>query len=180
MGKLIRFPRKSKLKDERARPLFPPFKIPLGSTDAHRARVPSDAAPDLPREGQPIDPEVERKLRLRRTSTIAAFVLLFAVGVAAALFGDHGYLDVRRQTIRLGEMQKAYDDHLKRVKDLESDIKGLKTESAPVERIAREQLGMTAKGEVTLLLPGGGTSPFLDPKPESAIVPPASSTERSH
>jgi len=180
VGKLIRFPRKSKLRDERARPLFPPFKIPLGSTDAHPARVPSDAAPDLLREGQPLDPEIERKLRLRRGGTIAVFVLLFAAGVSAAMFGDRGYLDVRRQTVRLGDMQRAYHEHLQRVQELQNDIKRLKTEPAPVERIAREQLGLVAKGEVTLLLPGASPSPFLDPKPGSAIVPKASSTQSTH
>ena len=179
MGKLIRFPRKSKLPDERARPLFAPFKIPLGSTDAHPARVPSDAAPDLLREGQPLDPELERKLRLRRSGTIAAFVLLFAAGVAAALFGDRGYLDVRREAIRQAEMQQAYDAHLRRVQELQNEIKSLKTDSAPIERIAREELGLTAKGEVTLLLPGADPS-ILDPKPGSAIVPKASSTHSTH
>jgi cell division protein FtsB len=170
MGKLIRFRRKSKRPaDERARPLFPPF---VGATDARPHRFPSDALPDL--ASQPVDPENERKRRLRRSWLIAAGLFVFAGGVAAALFGDRGYMDVRRQETKRRELQHAYDEHLKRVQELQNEIRRLKSDPAAIERIAREQLGYVAPGEITLLLPKDEKDEeqaFLDAKKGSAIVP---------
>ena len=179
MGKIIRFRRKAKPSDDRARPLFPPFRLPVSGTDARPAKFPTDAAPaaePLAREGQEIDPEFERKRKLRRSWAIAMLLMVFMGGIAAVMFGDRGYLDVQRQSAHRHVLQTDYDNHLKRVAQLKDDVDRLKRDPAAVERIAREQLGYVAPGEVTLLLPGDNpNAPSLDAKTGSGIVPKAKS-----
>jgi len=178
MGKLIRFRRKGKAKDEAARALFPPFTS--GATDARAASFASDASPseDAPRAGAPPDPEVERKKVRKKRGAIAAFVLVFLGGTAAALFGNRGYLDGERQRLRFRELRDANAAHLQRIEALRHEVDRLKTDPSAVERIAREDLGYVAKNELTLLLPGAepGEAAGLDAQSGSGIVPAVRST----
>ena len=178
MGKLIRFRRKGKAKDEAARALFPPFTS--GATDARPASFPSDASPteDVPRAGSTPDPEIERKKTRKQRGAIAALVIVFLGGVAAALFGDRGYLDVERQRLRFRELRDAHAAHLQRVEALKHEVDRLKTDPSAVERIAREDLGYVARNELTLLLPGDdpGGAGGLDAQSGSGIVPAVRST----
>jgi len=181
MGKLIRFRRKAKPQDEAARPLFPPFRSIVSGTDARPANwLPSDASPipDAVRAGGNVDPELERKRRRRHRATIVLLSLIFVGGVAAALFGDRGYLDVARQRAKQREMKQEFDDHLARVQALKKQVDRLRTDATAVERIAREELGYVAPGEITLLLPGEDPAEAhrLDAKGGSAIVPAVRST----
>jgi cell division protein FtsB len=180
MGTLIRFRRKPKPQDGAARPLFPPFRSLAPGTDARPANFPSDASPtpDVPRAGRTVDPELERKRRRRHRGTIALLSLVFLGGVAAALFGDRGYLDVARQRTKRLEMKQEFDAHLKRIQALKRDVDRLKSDPFAVERIAREQLGYVARDEVTLLLPGEdpADASLLDAGRGSAIVPAVRST----
>jgi cell division protein FtsB len=175
MGKLIRFRRKAKgqAKDEAARALFPPFQS-LASTDARPALFRSDAATsdDGARPGTTRDPEIERKKARKQRGAILALVLLFLGGTAAALFGDRGYLDVKRQQIYYRDLRATNAAHLQRVDALRREIDRLRDDPTAVERIAREDLGFVAKDEITLLLPADpGDPPGLDAKGGSAIVP---------
>jgi len=109
---------------------------------------------------------------------VVALVLVFLGGTAAALFGDRGYLDVGRQQQRFQELADLHAANQLRVEALRRDIERLKTDPAAIERIARENLGYVAKGELTLLLPGDdpGEPRGLDAKKGSGIVPAVRST----
>jgi cell division protein FtsB len=175
MGKLIRFRRKAKpkAKDEAARALFPPFQL-TASTDARPSSFKSDAATsdDGVRLGAQRDPEIERKKTRKQRSAVVALVLVFVGGTAAALFGDRGYLDVRRQQLRFSELKEANATRLKRVEALRHEIDRLNVDPSAVERIAREDLGFVAKDEITLLLPADpAEAPGLDANKGSGIVP---------
>ena len=179
MGKLIRFKRQGKAKqDEAARALFPPFLS--GSTDARPAAFRSDASPseDGARSGASPDPELQRKKLRKQRGVVAAFVIVFLGGTAAAFFGDHGYLDVRRQRQRYNELNAIHAARRERVDALRHEIDRLKDDPSAIERIAREDLGYVAKGELTLLLPGDdpGAVHGLDAKSGSGIVPAVRST----
>ncbi len=173
MGKLLRFPRRKKARLEEARALFPPFRA--GATDARPSGIPYDASmtEDGTRAGQAPNPEIERKRARRQRSVVAVLVFIFLGGTAAAIFGDHGYLDVQRQRRHLREMRDAHAAHLERVQALRHEVDRLKTDPFAVERIAREDLGFVAKDELTLLLPGEDSADGsgFDAKPGSAIVP---------
>jgi len=171
MGKLIRFRKAAKPKDEAARPLFPPFQ---SATDARPTSYPTDAAviEDTPRPGVAPDPAIARKKTRARRGIAVALTIVFLGGTAAALFGDRGYLDSSRQNTRLEELTAFHDAHQQRVDALRRDVERLKTDPFAVERIARENLGYVAPGELTLLLPGDADETGdLDPKGGSVIVP---------
>jgi cell division protein FtsB len=178
MGKLIRFRKQGKARDEAERALFPPFQTP--ATDARPASFPSDASAtaDVPRAGVAPDPAIVRKQTRKRRGAILALVLVFMAGVAAALFGDRGYLDVQRQQRRLRELRESSEARQQRVAALNREIDRLKVDPSAVERIAREELGYVAPGEITLLLPAEtpANAPGLDAKDGSGIVPAARST----
>ena len=180
MGKLIRFRRKGKgkAKDEAARALFPPFQS--GASDARPASFSSDAcaSDDGARAGATPDPEIERKKVRKQRGAVVALVIVFLGGTAAALFGDRGYLDVERQRLRYLERRDANAAQLQRVVALWHEVDRLKTDPSAVERIAREDLGYVAPGELTLLLPGDdpGKARGLDAKRGSGIVPAVRST----
>ena len=178
MGKLIRFRRKGKAKDEAARALFPPFQS--GTTDARPTSFPSDAcaSEEVPRPGAITDPEIERRKARKQRGAIFALVIVFLGGTAAALFGNRGYLDNARQRLRYSEKRVASAAHLQRVQALRREVNRLKSDPSAVERIAREDLGYVAKDELTLLLPGDdpGHARGLDAKGGSGIVPAVRST----
>jgi len=179
MGKLIRFKRQGKArKDEAARALFPPFLS--GSTDARPAAFRSDASPsgDGVRAGVGPNPEFERKKLRKQRGLLAGLVIIFLGGTAAAFFGDHGYLDVRRQRHRFNELKALHATRLARVNALRDEIERLEGDPSTIERIAREDLGYVAKDEITLLLPGEDSDrgPGLDAKGGSGIVPAVRST----
>ena len=176
MGTLIRFRRKGKAKDAAERPLFPPFAG--GSTDARPASYPSDASVDALHPGHTPDPEIERKNVIKRRWARVALVLVFAAGSAAALFGDRGYLDVERQRARLETLRLSNEAAQQRVDALKHQVDRLRTDPSAVERIAREDLGYVAPGEITLLLPGDDPADrqALDAKNGSGIVPAARRT----
>ena len=178
MGKLIRFRRQRTADDEAARPLFPPFQS--GSTDARPAAFKSDAATsaDTPRPGTTPDPEWERKKVRRQRAVIVCLAFIFLGGTAAFFFGDRGYLDNRRQRDRFAELKAVHAARLTRVDALKKDIDRLRDDPSALERIAREDLGFVAKGELILLLPGEdpATAQRLDAKKGSGIVPAVRST----
>jgi len=178
MGKLIRFRCEAKAPDEAARALFPPFLS--GATDARPASYKSDASTsaDGVRPGTTPCPELARKKIRRKRGGIAAFVLVFLGGTAAAFFGDHGYLDVKRQRLRHEELKAEHAARLQRVDALRREIDRLRDDPSAIERIAREDLGFVAKNEITLLLPGAdpGDASGLDAKSGSGIVPAVRST----
>ena len=176
MGKLIRFRRQAKAKDEAARALFPPFQ---SATDARPTSYPTDAASeDGVRPGATPDPVIERRKLRNQRGIVAALVLVFMGGTAAALFGDRGYLDLRRQQAQFRELADVHAANQLRVETLRRDIERLKSDPAAIERIARENLGYVSKGELTLLLPGDdpGEARGLDAKRGSGIVPAVGST----
>jgi len=176
MGKLIRFRRQQKAKDEAARALFPPFQAP---TDARPTLYPTDAASENgARPGGAPDPVIQRRQVRNQRGVVLALVLVFLGGTAAALFGDRGYLDLRRQQQSFRELADLHAANQLRVEALRRDIERLKTDPAAIERIARENLGYVAAGELTLLLPGDdpGEVRGLDAKKGSGIVPAVRST----
>jgi cell division protein FtsB len=132
-------------------------------SDARRSESPGiHAAPD---------PEAERLRRLR-LAAIGLFLCLVFVGSAlAAVFGDSGFLDLRRRHREIEELTKEVERRKAQVSALDLHVKRLQTDPAAIERIAREDLGLVAPGEITFLLPreepapGGTAPPSADPAP---------------
>ncbi len=90
--------------------------------------------------------------RFRRSALLAlALIMLFLI--VHELFGEHGYLALRRrrqelETLQL-EVKRLQDENQK----LEQEIKALKSDPHAVEKLAREQLKLAKPGEVIYALP---------------------------
>ena len=159
MGKLVRFRREKKVGR---------------ATDARPSLFASDASTtlDAPGSGRTPDPEIERRNVRRQRSAIVAFIIVFLGGTAAALFGARGDLDVERKRLEHRELDETHAARLARVEALRREVDRLRTDPTAVERIAREELGYVAPGEITLLLPGDDLAKprRLDVKKASGIV----------
>ena len=171
MAKIIRFPRRRRPEDRKARPLFPG----LGGGDARPAQFASDAVPhpDRPRGSEEAEADHARRLKRRRTSALAGLALVFVLGTLAAIFGERGYLDNRRQRADYKVRKVDVETHQARYNALRREVETLQRDPHAIERIAREDLEYADKGEVVLLLPGP-----LDEDGRSAIVPSATETPR--
>ena len=180
MAKILRFPRRGRRKDSGGKPLFPGLFI--GGTDARPANFASDAiaSPEHARSITAEAPDAERlrKLRRRRRAISFGLAAMFLLGCFAALFGERGYFDVRRQRSLYVSRKAEVADHQARFQELKREVDSLKSDPHAIERIAREQLGYAEKGEVVLLLPGEAETndTRLDEPSRSAIVPPESQT----
>jgi cell division protein FtsB len=114
----------------------------------------TDARPlELPDRGSRLDAEGERRRRIRRQLWLFLLGTVFVAGSAAALFGERGYLDVRRSERRLEASREALYDQVETVRVLRNQVRALETRPMAVERVARERLGLVREGEIILLLP---------------------------
>ena len=89
----------------------------------------------------------------RRRLLLAVVALGLLALVVHTLFGEHGYLALRRQQQELQRLES----EIKRLEDenrrLTEEIQSLKTDPRAVERVAREELKMARPGEKVILLP---------------------------
>jgi len=103
--------------------------------------------------GRALDAELERRRRLRRRVVPLLLGAVFLAGTAAALFGEYGYLDLRRSRRELAEAEQRLQERVDRVRRLRLEVRELRHGTSGVERMAREELGFIRDGEVTFLLP---------------------------
>ena len=113
-----------------------------------------------------VDPEGERKRRLRLAAFGLFLSLVFVGSSLAAVFGQSGFLDVRRLHREIEEMTQEVARRKAEVAALGAHVKRLQTDPTAIERIAREDLGLVAPGEITFLLP------LEEPPPGAATPPP--------
>ena len=179
MAKILRFPARKRRSPKRGTTegqasLFEGFSyapeadLHLRGSDAHPVSMPSDAEPanrlDLP--GEP-PPELVRQRTFRRRTFATALGAVFLLGIAAAVFGERGWLDVQRRQADLERVRAEAAKQEARVNALRSEVSHLRTDRTSVERIAREDLGYALPGEVTLVLP---VPREVDPRAGSATV----------
>ena len=164
MGKLLRFPRRRAKRDAGTKPLFPGL-IP-GATDARPAYFASDASAAPIGTRAATDEDLLRKLKRRRRASVAALGAVCLAGSLAAVFGERGLLDNRRQRAELAKQILEVEAHQKVVQGIKRDVERLQTDPRAIERIAREDLGYAENGEILVLLPDD-----LDSTSRSAIVP---------
>lgn len=89
----------------------------------------------------------------RRRLLLAVLGLGLLALVVHTLFGEHGYLALRRQQQQLerleGEIKRLEGENRR----LAEEIRALKTDPRAVERVAREELKMARPGEKIIILP---------------------------
>jgi cell division protein FtsB len=118
---------------------------PVDLTDARPAKDPRRSADD--------DPEVERKRKLGLRAFGILLGLICAAGVFASIFGQGGYLEIRRLRRDISALRSDVESRRLAVRALEDERDRMQADPLAKERIAREQLGLTRKGEIDFLLP---------------------------
>lgn len=90
--------------------------------------------------------------RFRRGTLLALVLIAFALTVHE-VFGDRGYLAVRRRRAELHELQEQVRKLQEENQKLEEQIKGLKSDPKAIEQLAREQMKLAKPGEIIYVLP---------------------------
>ena len=131
-----------------------PAEITLPGAEHHGDAIPKEEARRRKRQ-QGGDGGGRERLpeRLRRRAVLLIFGLVFVSGGMAALFGERGYLDARREAANIRLIERDVTDLRESVAGLRTEIEGLRSDPSAIERLAREQLGMARRDEVVFVLP---------------------------
>lgn len=100
-----------------------------------------------------------KDVRFRRAALLTLLLVAIALTVHG-IFGEHGYLALRRRQRELETLQQQVKQLEEENQKLEQQIKGLKSDPKAVEKLAREQMKLAKPGEIIYVLPenkGQGT-----------------------
>jgi len=86
--------------------------------------------------------------RARYRFLIGASVCFFLVLILLAVFGEHGWLAVRRARRDVLSLQQEISRLREENEKLREEITALKTDPSAMEQAARDELGMVRPGEV--------------------------------
>lgn len=88
----------------------------------------------------------------RRNAILVLALVILVLGMHE-IFGQHGYLALRRQKQEYKSLQQQIQTLSKENQQLDQKIKALKTNPEAIERQAREQLHLVRPGEFVYMLP---------------------------
>lgn len=88
-----------------------------------------------------------------RRNALLVMALALLVLAMHEIFGDHGYLALRRQKQEYNALQQQIQALKKENQQLDHKIKALKTNPEAIEKQAREQLHLVRPGELVYTLP---------------------------
>jgi len=109
-------------------------------------------------------------------ATPARRILIFVVGLAATLItlaaigGERGYRDVRRQRAQLSLLRAEVASLTRENVRLLDEVRALRKDPFVVEQIAREKLGYALPGEIVFQFPP--EHPAVDDVPPPAVASP--------
>jgi cell division protein FtsB len=90
-----------------------------------------------------------KSLSLRQILILFIAILLFLAGYTA-LFGEYGYVAIRKAERRSQEYSRRIEDLKKENQVIRSEIRALKKDPRAIEKIAREELGLVKEGEIKM------------------------------
>ena len=90
--------------------------------------------------------------RFRRRALLALALVSIAL-IVHEIFGDHGYLALRRKRKDLQSLEQQIEQLQQDNRKLEQEIKALKSDPKAIEKLAREQMRMARPGEIIYVLP---------------------------
>jgi cell division protein FtsB len=96
-------------------------------------------------------------------------ILICVVLIVHEIFGQNGYLALRRQRRELEALHQQIDQLRQQNEKLEQQIKALKSDPQAIERLAREQMHLARPGELIYTLPK--KNPKKDKPSASAETP---------
>lgn len=98
-------------------------------------------------------PVIARPTSNRRKLMLAALGLGLLALAVHTVFGEHGYLALRKERQELERLESEIQRLEKENERLAEEIRTLKTDPRAVERVAREELKMARPGEKVIILP---------------------------
>ena len=112
-------------------------------------------------------PVIAKPTSPRRKLLLAVLGLGLLALAVHTLFGEHGYMALRKQQGEIDRLEKEIQRLEKENERLAQEIRALKTDPRAVERVAREELKMARPGEKVIILP----ERRAEAKPEEAKRP---------
>lgn len=107
--------------------------------------------------------------KLRRLG-IVALVIVCAVLIMNEIFGDHGFMALRRQRREYESLQKQIYELQQENLQLQRQINALKSDPKAIEKQAREELHLAHPGETIYTLPE--KDPKAEPPAAAQSTPP--------
>jgi cell division protein FtsB len=80
-------------------------------------------------------------------------VVFVAVLLVHDVFGTHGFLAMQRKQQEIQKVKSKLDQLNKENAGLEQDVRNLKTDAQTIEKTAREEFGLSRRGEIIIKLP---------------------------
>ena len=87
----------------------------------------------------------------RKAATLASIILVVAL-IVGSLFGDRGFLQLVRQQQRADVLAHELEELRFENRRLASEIAALRSDPRAIERLAREELGLSRPGETVFLI----------------------------
>ena len=107
--------------------------------------------------------------RTLQRNAIYVLVLLCVALIVHEVFGQHGFLAMRRQQKEVEALQQQMQRLQQENLELEKQINALRTDPKAIERVAREQMRMARPGEIIYTMPDKDTKKR---SPDTAVSPP--------
>ena len=98
------------------------------------------------------DDRGRNEIGLRRKAATLASIILVAALVVGSLFGDRGFLQLVRQQQRAEVLEREIEELRADNRRLASEIAALRSDPRAIERLAREELGLSRPGETVFLI----------------------------
>ena len=101
-------------------------------------------------------------------NAIYVLALLCVFLIVHEIFGQNGYLALRRQRKELRGLQQQIQELRRQNEQMEQQIKALRSDPKAIERLAREQMHLARPGELIYTLPEKAPKKDQTPPPEHA------------
>ncbi len=86
------------------------------------------------------------------------------------IFGEHGYLALRRERKEFNSLQQQIQRLQQENQELEKQIKALKSDPKAIEKLAREQMRLARPGEIIYTLPEKDPKAGISPDPANGAA----------
>ncbi len=106
--------------------------------------------------------------RLRYRAAIAGLIVIAVALIVHEIFGQNGYLALRKQKQEFQALQQQIEQLKKENLELEKQVQALRSNPKAIERVAREDMRLARPGEIIYTLPE------KDPKTKAPASTPAS------
>jgi cell division protein FtsB len=108
----------------------------------------------------PFLPPLPRKHK----GTVATCVMVLILFVIAAVYGDHGLVDLLRMQHEQHELEHTAFDLQQQNERLRERVRRLQSDHHYIEKLARERLGLVRKGEIMYRVTGPTSTASAPPR----------------